>query len=218
VNPQQIGAFAYAAGVRSQSSLQAAIAIALAESGGNPNKPGDVGLQTAHWGPSLGLWQIRSVKSESGKGTVRDATRLKDPTFNAKSMYSISNGGKNWGPWTTWPLKAAAFMPVAIPAASSVITAKGVIAGAQAASDALTGAADGVVDAVTPDGLQDIGEGVRAANRWIADRNNWFRVAKAVGGGALLIGGLFLMTKPIVTGVAAGEVGKVVTKVIKSKG
>ena len=218
MNPQQIGAYAYNAGVRSQSGLQAAIAIALAESSGNPNATGDVALQNATWGPSLGLWQIRSIKAESGKGTVRDATRLKDPAYNAKSMFSISNGGKNWGPWTTWPLRAAAFMPVAIPAASSVIAAKGIIAGADAAAEAVSGAGAAVGDALLPEGVQDIAEGVRATQRWISDRNNWLRIAKTAAGGALLVGGAFLMTKPLVTSVVASEAGKVVSKVIKTKG
>lgn len=218
MNPQQIGAYAYNAGVRSQSGLQAAIAIALAESSGNPNATGDVGLQNATWGPSLGLWQIRSIKAESGKGSLRDATRLKDPTYNAKSMFAISGGGKKWGPWTTWPLRAAAFMPVAIPAASSVLAAKGIIGGAEAVGDAVSDATGAVGDALVPEGVQDIAEGVRATTRWISDRNNWMRIAKTAAGGALLVGGAFLVTKPIVTGVVASEAGKVVSKVVKVKG
>lgn len=215
MNPAQIGAYAYAQGIRSQSDLQAAIAIALAESSGNPNAVGDVRLQNGTWGPSVGLWQIRSLRAETGKGTARDVNKLKDPTFNARSMYQISNGGKNWRQWTTWPLKAQAFMPVAIPAASAVIAGMGLDSLRQGAESVAEGAVGDVADAVTPDGLQDVAEGVRASQRWIADRNNWFRVAKVAVGGVLVVGGAFLIAKPLVTGVAASEVGKVVGKVTK---
>lgn len=183
MNPAQIGAFAYKAGITSRSDLQAAIAVAMAESGGNPDAVGDVSLQNATWGPSYGLWQIRSLKAESGKGTTRDGTRLKDPAFNAKSMYTISNGGKNWKPWSVWPLRAAAFMPAAAIAAQSVIVAGGIVEGA----DITSGAVGGVVDGATA-GLNDIGTGVRATYNWVGNRNNWIRVAKT-GIGVVIIGG-----------------------------
>jgi hypothetical protein len=79
-----------------------ATAVALAESGGRTDAQGDIGLQDGTWGPSVGLWQIRSLKAEYGKGTPRDASRLTDPEFNARAMASISNGGKNFKPWTTY--------------------------------------------------------------------------------------------------------------------
>jgi hypothetical protein len=59
-------------------------------------------LQDAKWGPSIGLWQIRSLKAESGTGSPRDATRLKDPRFNAQAMRAISGGGDSFTPWTTY--------------------------------------------------------------------------------------------------------------------
>ena len=87
---------------RDHKTLQTAVAIALAESEGRVNAEGDGALQDATWGPSIGLWQIRSLKAESGKGTPRDATKLKDPLFNARSMVAISGGGKNWKPWSVY--------------------------------------------------------------------------------------------------------------------
>jgi hypothetical protein len=79
-----------------------AVAIALAESGLRTDAVGDVGLQDGTWGPSIGLWQVRSIKAENGRGTSRDATRLKDPTFNARSMRTISGDGANFNPWSTY--------------------------------------------------------------------------------------------------------------------
>lgn len=198
----EIADLAYDAGIRTQSDLQAAVAIALAESAGDPNAVGDVALQNATWGPSLGLWQIRSLKAETGKGTTRDANKLKDPKFNAKAMYEISGGGKNWGPWTTWPLRAAAYMPQAIGAATGTLAGRSVSTGA-----------DVVQEAVTPDGIQDIAEAVRASNRWVSDRNNLFRVAKVMIGSVLIVGGVVLVAKPVVV-PAVSKVGKLAGKAL----
>lgn len=63
---------------------------------------GDLSLQDAKWGPSVGLWQIRSLKAQQGTGGTRDASRLTDPAFNARSMFAESNGGRNWSPWSTY--------------------------------------------------------------------------------------------------------------------
>lgn len=72
------------------------------ESGGNPDALGDVHLATSMWGPSVGLWQIRSLNSQLGTGEVRDANSLSNPDFNARSMYQISSGGTNWTPWSVY--------------------------------------------------------------------------------------------------------------------
>lgn len=63
---------------------------------------GDEALVDDKWGPSIGLWQIRSLNSQKGTGQARDATRLKDPDFNARSMYLISAGGTYWRPWSVY--------------------------------------------------------------------------------------------------------------------
>jgi len=79
-----------------------ATAIAMSESGLRTDAVGDVGLEDATWGPSVGLWQIRSVKAQNGTGQARDASRLTDPTFNAASMATISGIGANFKPWSTY--------------------------------------------------------------------------------------------------------------------
>lgn len=101
LSPAQIFTLARNAGL-SPSAAAIATAIALAESGGRTDAVGDVGLQDAKWGPSIGLWQIRSLRAEYGTGSPRDASRLKDPTFNAAAMVSISGKGGNWKPWSTY--------------------------------------------------------------------------------------------------------------------
>lgn len=99
--PARIYQYAREAGL-SPAAATIATAIALGESGGRPDAVGDVALQDSKWGPSIGLWQIRSVKAETGTGGTRDASRLTDPAFNARSMVAISGSGKNWNPWTVY--------------------------------------------------------------------------------------------------------------------
>jgi soluble lytic murein transglycosylase-like protein len=69
-----------------------AAAVAMAESGGNPNAIGDVTL-----GRSVGLWQINLAAHPQ-----YDEASLLDPTTNASAAFEISRGGTNWGPWTTY--------------------------------------------------------------------------------------------------------------------
>lgn len=92
---------AYAAGFRGEQ-LVTAVAIAKGESGWRADAEGDVGLANDKWGPSIGLWQIRSLRADTGTGRDRDAAALRDPTFNARAAWSISSGGSNWRPWTVY--------------------------------------------------------------------------------------------------------------------
>lgn len=96
------GKAAYAAGFRGTALIHA-IAIAGAESAYNPNAKGDVELQTAKWGPSLGLFQIRSLTpAYLHMEPIRDANKLLDPYYNARAAYQISKKGTDFGPWSTW--------------------------------------------------------------------------------------------------------------------
>ncbi len=83
--------------------LRMAYAIAMAESGGNAR---------AHNGNrgtgdnSYGLFQINML---GGMGPERrrrynlsSNEALFDPLTNARVAYKMSNGGKNWGPWSTY--------------------------------------------------------------------------------------------------------------------
>ncbi len=100
LSPAQVYTLARGAGF---DPATAAIMVAIAgpESGYRTDARGDVGLQTSVWGPSIGLWQIRSLKAQTGTGGTRDASRLTDPTFNAKSAYSIYKG-QGLGAWSTY--------------------------------------------------------------------------------------------------------------------
>jgi hypothetical protein len=86
-------------------ALVTALAIAGAESNFNASAIGDVDLQTPKWGPSVGLWQIRSLRNwqlYSGADYLRDANKLADPYFNAKAAFAISKGGTDFSAWSTY--------------------------------------------------------------------------------------------------------------------
>lgn len=107
LSQSQVYALARTAGL-SPAAAVTATAVAQAESGLVPDREGDLNLvgQPAsngqHWGPSVGLWQIRSIQEEYGTGQTRDAAKLTDPAFNAQSMAHISGAGKSFGAWTTF--------------------------------------------------------------------------------------------------------------------
>lgn len=98
----QVYAYARKAGFSADTAI-IATAIAMAESGDNPKARGDISLETSYWGPSVGLEQIRTVKSQTGKGTDRDIAHLDDdPLANMIAAYDISSHGKDFTPWTTY--------------------------------------------------------------------------------------------------------------------
>lgn len=88
----QIGQLAASAGF-SGPDLITAVAVALAESSGNPNALGDGGA-------SYGLWQI-NVQYHPEFGPNFQA--LYDPATNAQAAYSVySAAGRSFKPWTTF--------------------------------------------------------------------------------------------------------------------
>jgi hypothetical protein len=93
--------YAMLAGFRGDA-LVTMVAIAKAESGFDANAAGDGALVNKTWGLSLGLWQVRSLNAEYGTGKTRDATKLRDPAFNARSAWAISGGGTNFKPWSVF--------------------------------------------------------------------------------------------------------------------
>ena len=78
-------------------------AIAQAESARDVGAVGDVGLETAKWGPSVGLFQVRTLKAETGTGSDRDIEHLtNNPAAQVKAALHISGGGDNFRPWSTF--------------------------------------------------------------------------------------------------------------------
>lgn len=96
MSPAQIAKVAYDAGFRGQA-LVTAVAVALAESRGNPAAHNPNGED------SRGLWQINVDPSTSwGRERAKKYGDLFDPVTNARAAFEISQGGENFQPWTTF--------------------------------------------------------------------------------------------------------------------
>ena len=84
-------------------ALRTAYAVSIAESGGRSNAVGDVGLQDSKWGPSIGLFQIRSLKHwQQYNDPYRDASRLPNPNYNVKAAWAKSSHGQSFKAWSTY--------------------------------------------------------------------------------------------------------------------
>lgn len=186
---------AYDAGIRSPVPLAQATAIAMAESGGNERAHNRVPPDD-----SYGLWQI-NMRGELGEERRRGLgltsnEDLYDVATNARAMFTISSGGTNWRPWTTFGgARYLLFYPAAQALAASVIAAKGaqgVVDGAVGAVDAVTNPIEDAVDAAV-----EAAAGLQQAKAWISDRNNWLRIAKVVAGLGLVGVGVFGLTRPL---------------------
>ena len=95
MTPADIGTIAANAGF-SGDDLVTAVAVAMAESSGNPNAWGDAGIGAG----SFGLWQISSkYHPEYGP----DFTELYDPQTNANAAFAVySQAGRSFSPWSTF--------------------------------------------------------------------------------------------------------------------
>ncbi|MDX3115200.1 MULTISPECIES: peptidoglycan-binding protein [Streptomyces] len=86
------------------NDIKVAAAVAMAESKGDPGIIGDQGLVDHKWGPSIGLFQIRSLKHPgqfSPPDKLRVEGRLKDPLYNAKTAKAIKDA-HDWNQWSTF--------------------------------------------------------------------------------------------------------------------
>ena len=94
LSASQIAQYASNAGFQGED-LITAVAIALAESSGDPNIVGDLNITK---GGSIGLWQINIRWHPEFT-----ADQLKDPQQNANAAYSIYEAaGESFTPWSTY--------------------------------------------------------------------------------------------------------------------
>lgn len=111
VSDQTIASAARAAGFPS-GELATAVAVALAESGGNATATN----HNTNGTTDFGLWQINSIhRPELGYGSWQD------PATNGKMAYSIwVAAGRKWTPWNAWKSgKHVAFLARGAAAAGS---------------------------------------------------------------------------------------------------
>ena len=121
---EQIAQYAANAGWTGQD-LDTAVAVALAESGGDANNIGDVSLQNATYGPSVGLWQIRSINADHANAFEQAHMNYQanfDPQTNANNAYAIQQqfGWRRWSTYSQPPHKYQQYLPEAQRAVQSL--------------------------------------------------------------------------------------------------
>jgi Lysozyme like domain len=210
ISPVQIYAYATAAGFSGTAAVDA-VAVALAESGGNTTAVNSNGS-------NVGLWQIGAQGTVNDAGVGLSASQLEDPATNARAAYTVWSraGGTFAHDWTTWTSGAAA-------AELPQVTAAG-ITGAQGSALGDLGSAVGTVlpgigtlpgqllpGAGSVVGAAESASGLAAGGlsvlEWLAVPANWGRIALVAIGGALVIGALVQIAKPV-TAPLAGAVAK----------
>jgi len=84
------------------SQMGEAMQIIGAESARRPGAQGDKNLVNSKYGPSIGLFQIRSLRDpDKYNDPMRNANYLDDPLFNVMAGYQKSNKGTSWNAWST---------------------------------------------------------------------------------------------------------------------
>lgn len=120
--PQGIATYAWMAGVRDKEARTIAVAVALAESGGDPTATNQNTDQ--HRSTDYGLWQINGYwHPEYSK------EELLTPGGNARAMAEISKNGTDWSQWVTYTSgRYEQYMEVAAGAATTDVSAAGYVA------------------------------------------------------------------------------------------
>lgn len=169
LSAQQIAGAASAAGF-SGSNLTIAVAVALAESGGNPNAINN----NTNGSTDYGLWQINTVH-----GSLLNQGNKFDPTDNAKMAYVVWKGS-GWSAWTTYNTGAyRAFMGKAALASGSPTVPP---SGGQAVSTTPTGIVGGTQNIISFFNL-------------VGSPQLWANIGKLVLGCAFLVAGTLLLVK-----------------------
>lgn len=195
------------------SQLVDAVAIAFAESSFNANAV----HRNSDGSTDYGLWQINSVHNfpEISNGTWRD------PAVNAQMAYRVYKSS-GWNAWSTHrvsdPIGYARYL-AAQPAAAAFVTAA--IGPAAAAASAANTPADAANVAGTAGkdtalgAVAVIAKEPLAVLKWLEKPATWIRIAKVGIGATLIIGGLYILARPVVEPVVEPVV-KTATKFGKS--
>ncbi len=193
----QLAGHAAKAGWRGQD-LVVAVAVAMAESGGNPNAHATVGED------SRGLWQM-NVRAHPDLASAN----LYDPQTNADAAYALWKRS-GWGPWSAHNNGAyLLFLPAAAAAAASsdvLAIVKDPVGSAKAIAS----------EAPLPAGL----ETGRVLAGFLGDLQNpeiWQRILKVALGAAIMTAGMWLIVQTQVMAPLGEKVGTVVG-VTKGKG
>lgn len=128
---RQVAGYAAAAGFRGDG-LTRAVAVAWAESSGRTDAR-NVNSDSSH-SVDRGLWQINSYWHREVSDAAAD-----DPARAAAAAFRISNHGRDWGQWATWPSPASSHLKAAAAAAGNPAPVSGAAAQATQAGTGVPG-------------------------------------------------------------------------------
>lgn len=172
MSPNDIAKLANEVGFKG-ADLVRAVAVAMAESSGNPNARNTSGGNDAR-----GLMQINVASRANPQYASRN---LYDPRVNLQTAFEMQQRS-GWQPWTASIAGQALWTPVATAAAAKV--------GVQSAPE---NAANSVGNAVAP-GLTDLGQAASKVGGWITTPANWLRVVYVIVGALLVVEGFNVIT------------------------
>lgn len=171
--------------------LVTAVAVAFAESGFNATA---INRSNSNGSTDYGLWQINSVHNfpEVANGTWRD------PKVNASMALRVYRR-QGWNAWSVYrpsnPTGYARYLAARPAAVGFVAAAVGPGAAAAGAAGTPGAIAEGVGgDAGTVlNAAEKIAKEPLAVLDWLTNPQTWERIAYVVLGGALVIGGIYLL-------------------------
>lgn len=167
-------------------------AIGEAESGLNPAAVGDVSLENATWGPSVGVWQERTLKADTGKGTSRDIRFLQASVLNQARAALATLNSSGPSAWSTY--SSGAYLHYTGTASAGATTAN--------AAYQQTGNWLGWLGDLSPglnllQGAAGAAAGDVAGALWSSIQPFATTALFAVGGIALVVIGVTVLSKPI---------------------
>lgn len=177
--------------------LATAVAVALAESSGNPTAT----HRNTNGTTDYGLWQINSIhKTDLANG------KWSDPTDNARMAYAVfRRAGNSWWPWSAFKSgRHAQYMSRGNEAVRAINANPLNVSNTFYSGDSST------VTSNTALGVSGALKGVEIALNLLTQKNFWIRLGLIWGGILLAIAGMIWLGKSFVVGTGAGTVANVV--------
>jgi hypothetical protein len=194
LTPISIARYALGAGW-TRGDVTVAVAVAMAESGGNTDAHATRGED------SRGLWQINVAAHPD-----LASQNLYDPATNARAAYGIWRS-QGWGPWSAHNNGSyLMFMPAA---EAGMLTALALGPIGNAVESKVEGGANAAGGAVSQ--AAAIAQEPLSVLKFLEQPATWQRIAKIAIGGALVVGGLYLLTRVQVLEPVGAKVAGVVT-------
>ncbi len=175
-----------------QDQIATAVAVALAESGGQTGVIGPTG--------DYGVWQI-SLYWNPGLFQQYPNWWTETNATMARSIWQ-EGGWERWSTFTNGKYRLYLGRGEAAAAGTSGDSGGGADVSSFGASGELT-------DYLVPDALLEAGNAVKVmaaatykAGQWLGNPNNWVRVAQVGVGAALLIGAMTILARPVSEAIA----------------